>query len=67
MVHAISSSGKQRYYGTYYSTELEKCPKDGANKPDISILDKKHKEWSLVKGTIFTPGTIAERTNALKL
>ena len=24
--------------------QLEKCPKDGANEPDISILDKKNKE-----------------------
>ena len=24
--------------------QLEKCPKNGANKPDISILDKKNKE-----------------------
>ena len=39
-----------------------KCPKDGANKPDISILDKKNTEWSLVEGAICTPGTIAERT-----
>ena len=38
--------------------QLEKCPKNGANKPDINILDKKNKEWSLVKGTICTPGTI---------
>ena len=35
---------------------------NGANKPDISILDKKNKVWSLVEGTICTPGTIAERT-----
>ena len=42
--------------------QLEKCPKNGANKPDISILDKKNKVWSLVEGTICTPGTIAERT-----
>ena len=41
--------------------QLEKCPKDGANKPDISIPDKKNKEWSLVEGTICTPGTVAER------
>ena len=34
--------------------QLEKCPKDGANEPDISILDKKNKEWSLVEGTIYT-------------
>ena len=38
--------------------QLEKCPKDGANKPHISILDKKNKEWSLVEGMICTPGTI---------
>ena len=49
------------YYGTYHYN-LKKCPKDGGNKPDISILDKKNKEWSLVEGTICTPGTIAERT-----
>ena len=43
--------------------QLEKCPKNGANKPDISMLDMKNKEWSLVEGTICTPGTIiAERT-----
>ena len=42
--------------------QLEKCPKNGANKPDISILDKKNKAWSLVEGTICIPGTIAERT-----
>ena len=42
--------------------QLKKCPKNGANKPDISILDQKNKEWSLVEGTIRTPGTIAERT-----
>ena len=34
--------------------KLEKCPKDGANEPDIIILDKKNKEWSLVEGTIYT-------------
>ncbi|KXJ12896.1 hypothetical protein AC249_AIPGENE11848 [Exaiptasia diaphana] len=28
----------------------------------ISILDKKNKEWTLVEGTICTPGTISERT-----
>jgi hypothetical protein len=41
---------------------LERCPRDGANKPDISVLDKKNKEWTLIEGTICTPGTIAERT-----
>ena len=34
--------------------QLEKCPKGGANEPDIIILDKKNKEWSLVEGTIYT-------------
>lgn len=38
--------------------QLEKCSKDCANKPDISILDKKNKEWSLVEGMIHTPGTL---------
>ena len=42
--------------------QLETCPKNGANKPDISILDKKNKVWSLLEGTIRIPGTIAERT-----
>ena len=42
--------------------QLEKCRKDDANKPDNSILDKKNEEWSLVEGTICTPGTIVERT-----
>ena len=42
--------------------QLEKCPKNGANKPDISILDKKNKLWSLVEGTICIPLTIAETT-----
>ena len=38
------------------------CRKDGANKPDISIIDKKNQAWSLVEGTICTPGAIAEKT-----
>ena len=42
--------------------QLEKFPKDGAKEPDISILDKINKEWSLVEGMICTPGTITERT-----
>ena len=42
--------------------QLEKCPKNGANTPDINLLDKKNKVWSLVEGTICSPGTIAERT-----
>ena len=43
--------------------QLETCPKDSANKPDISVLDKTNKEWSPVEGTkVCTPGTIATRT-----
>ena len=38
--------------------QLEKCPKNGANKPDVSILDNKNKVWSLVEGRKCTPGTI---------
>ena len=34
--------------------QFEKFPKDGANEPDICILDKKNKEWPLVEGTIYT-------------
>ena len=41
---------------------LEKCRKAGAKKPDISILANKKNEWSLVEGTICTPGAIAEKT-----
>ena len=53
---------KQRYYGTYHGNLKSVLTENGANKPDISILDKKNKVWSLVEGTICTPGTIAERT-----
>ena len=42
--------------------QLEKCPEDSANKPDISIFGTKNKEWPLVEGTICNPGTIAERS-----
>ena len=34
--------------------QLEKCPKNGANKPDINILDKTNKVWSLVEGMIYS-------------
>ena len=41
---------------------LEKCPKNGANKPDISVLDKVNKEWFIIEGTVCLPGTIPART-----
>ena len=31
---------------------------NGANRPDISVLDKKNKEWIIIEGTICNPGTI---------
>ena len=58
----LSQAKKQRYLLWDIPWQLEKCLKDSANKPDISVLDKKNKEWCLVEGTICTPGTIAERT-----
>ena len=41
---------------------LEKCPRNGANKPDMSDLDKVNKEWFIIKGIICMPGTIPART-----
>lgn len=40
----------------------KKCPRNGANKPDISVLDKVNKEWFITEGTICFPGTIPART-----
>lgn len=40
---------------------IEKCPQNGANKPDISVQDKTSKEWLIIEGTICTPGLITER------
>ena len=36
---------------------LEKCPRSGANKPDISVLDEVNKEWFIIEGTVCLPGT----------
>ena len=36
---------------------LEKCPRNGANKPDISALDEVNKEWFIIEGTVCLPGT----------
>ena len=41
---------------------LKKAPRNGSNKPDISVLDKKAKECILIEGTVCTPGTIPDRT-----
>ena len=41
---------------------LEKCPRNGANKPDMSVLDKVKKEWFIIEGTVCMPGTIPART-----
>ena len=41
---------------------LEKYPRNGANKPDISVLDKVNKEWFIIEGTVCLPGTISART-----
>ena len=41
---------------------LENCPRNGANKPDISVLDKVNKEWFIIAGTVCLPGTMPART-----
>ena len=41
---------------------LEKSPRNGANKPEMSVLDKVNKEWFIIEGTICLPGTIPART-----
>ena len=46
--------------------KLKKCPMNGANRPDISVLDKKNKEWIIIEGTICNPGTITMRTKHKK-
>ena len=39
---------------------------NGANRPDISVLDKKNKEWIIIEGTICNAGTITMRTKHKK-
>ena len=41
---------------------LEKFPRNGANKPDMSVLDKVKKEWFIIEGTVCMSGTIPART-----
>ena len=35
---------------------LEKGPRNGANKPDMSVLDKMNKDWYIIEGTVCVPG-----------
>ena len=46
--------------------KLEKCPMNGANRPDISVLDKKNKEWIIIEGKTCNPGKITMRTKHKK-
>ena len=66
MVQAIVSATKPRGQRSKdlvgYTLEIGKCPMNGANRPDIRILDRKNKEWIIIEGTICNPGTITMRT-----
>ena len=42
--------------------QLEKVPENGANRPDITVLDKESKTWILIEGTVYSVGSIKERT-----
>ena len=39
----------------------KKCPWNGANKPDMSVLDKVKKKWFIIEGTVCLPWTIPAR------
>ena len=41
--------------------QLEKCPRNGVNKPDMSVLDKAKKESYIIEGTVVVPGTITAK------
>ena len=41
---------------------LRTCPEEGANKPDIVVLDKEKDMAYVIKGTIYGIGKIEERT-----
>ena len=34
---------------------LGKCPRNGAKKPDMSVMDKVKKEWFIIEGTVCMP------------
>ena len=40
---------------------LDVVPKDGANKPDIAICNKKERQWLFSEGTVCNIGQIQER------
>ena len=40
---------------------LDVVPKDGGNKPDIAICDKKESQWLIFEGTVCNIGQIQER------
>ena len=40
---------------------LDVVPKDGANKPDIAICNKKERQWLIFQGTVCNIGQIQER------
>ena len=42
--------------------QLEKVPENGANRPDIAVLDKESKTWILIKGKVYSVGSIEEQT-----
>ena len=44
-----------------HSPHLDVVPKDGANKPDIAICNKKERQWLIFKGTVCNIGQIQER------
>ena len=40
---------------------LEKCPRNGANKPVVNVFDKVNKERFIIEGTTCMPRTIPAR------
>ena len=40
---------------------MDKAPGNGANRPDMVILDKINKNWIIIEGTVCLIGEIAER------
>ena len=40
--------------------QLDIAPQDGANKPDIMVMDKKKEQWILIEGTVCNVGCIDE-------
>ena len=38
------------------------APRDGANKPDIMVMDKKKGQWILIEGTVCNVGCIDEQS-----